>query len=84
MCFYNSCQARNNILQVLGPRMMKNRKAFDIRKIQFIYNIIHLVINVYVFQTIGKHAWFAGYSWRCQAADQSTHGTPLIVSFDSN
>lgn len=58
---------------------MKNRKAFNIGKIQLVYNTLHLLINVCLFTAASMYAWFAGYSYRCQPVDFSNHGTPSRV-----
>lgn len=68
------------VFKIYGPRIMQNRKAFLIEKIQLVYNTLHLMINIYLFKEAAKLTWFAGYSYRCQPADLSNYGTPLRVS----
>lgn len=67
------------IFKVLGPRIMKSRKAMNIEKIQLVHNTLHLLINAYLFKEAAGCSWFAGYSYRCQSVDFSTYGTPLKV-----
>ena len=59
---------------------MKDRRPINIEKIQLAYNAIHLLINVYIFEEAFTLAWFNGYSYRCQAADFSKTGTPMMVN----
>jgi hypothetical protein len=57
---------------------MANRKAFDARKLQLYYNIVHLAINVYLFREACS-GWLNGYSFKCQAVDFSTDDIPMRV-----
>lgn len=68
--------------KILGPRLMRDRKAFNIEKIQLAYNTVHLLINVYLFKEAAVTGWFAGYSYRCQPADFANHGTPMRVNWN--
>lgn len=62
---------------------MKNRKAFDIERIQLIYNVLHLLINVYLFKVAAVNGWLNGYSYRCQAGDLSSSGMAMRMATGS-
>jgi elongation of very long chain fatty acids protein 7 len=62
---------------------MKNRKAFDIKNIQLVYNTLHLLINFSLFALGVRSGWFNGYSFRCQACDVSEAGK-LVRIFQSD
>lgn len=68
------------IPQIIGPRLMENRKPFNVRTLQLWYNIIHLAINVYLFHEAAMTGWLTGdNSYRCQPVDFSNTGMPYRV-----
>ncbi|XP_075225871.1 uncharacterized protein LOC142327007 [Lycorma delicatula] len=36
----------------LGPRLMRNRKPFELDKVMIVYNVIQIVTNIYLFYTV--------------------------------
>lgn len=66
-----------------GPKIMKNRKPFQLRKIIIVYNFFQVLLSVKIFHDGSKYAWFLsgadGYNWRCQNVDRSPTGLPLLV-----
>lgn len=50
---------------ILGPRLMKNRKAFDINKVIIIYNIAQVIFNLYLFKLTTDYALRNIHSFRC-------------------
>uniref|UniRef100_A0A1L8DYF1 Elongation of very long chain fatty acids protein n=2 Tax=Nyssomyia neivai TaxID=330878 RepID=A0A1L8DYF1_9DIPT len=58
-------------VKVLGPRLMENRKPFQLRSILIIYNAIQVVFSCWLFYEACVAGWFAGYSLRCQPVDYS-------------
>jgi hypothetical protein len=64
---------------------MENRQPIDVKRIQLIYNALHLAINFYFFYRGAKLGWLSfdskAYSYRCQPVDFSMHGGPLEVRF---
>lgn len=69
-----------NNMQVVGPKWMANRKAYDAKGVQFIYNIIHLAINSYIFYQGSTLSYMIGFNFRCQSVDYSTDGIPLKIA----
>lgn len=68
------------IVKVIGPRIMANRKAFDVKKLQFYYNVAHLGINLFIAFESFRGGWLKGFNYRCQPASFETTGVPMSVS----
>ncbi|XP_029730210.2 elongation of very long chain fatty acids protein 7 [Aedes albopictus] len=59
------------IVKVLGPRLMENRKPFELRKVLIVYNAIQVAFSIWLFYEACVAGWTAGYSLRCQPVDYS-------------
>lgn len=68
-------------LQVLGPRIMENRKPFKMRSVIVVYNFIQVILSFYLFWEVSVVGWFNDYSWRCQPIDRSNSEMGMRVSF---
>jgi hypothetical protein len=69
------------IVQVLGPQLMKNQKPLrSAKKIQLLYNTIHLVINIFLLREAILCGWMTTYSFRCQSVDFSHSELAMRVS----
>lgn len=69
------------ISQIIGPRLMANRKPFNVRNLQLWYNIVHLLINIFLFHEASMTGWLTGEnSFRCQPVDFSNTGVPYRVA----
>lgn len=53
----------------IGPKLMRNRKAFELRKIILFYNFFQIIFNLYIFIEGGRFGWLRHYNWRCQAVE---------------
>lgn len=67
------------LLQILGPRLMENRKPFQLRGVLIVYNFIQVVFSCWLFYEACIAGWLTGYSWRCQQVDFSNSPTALRV-----
>lgn len=66
--------------QIIGPKLMENRKPLEnAKKLQFYYNLFHLLINVFLFYEACATGWLTYYSFRCQPVDFSMEGVPYRV-----
>ncbi|KAG5879389.1 hypothetical protein JTB14_016734 [Gonioctena quinquepunctata] len=45
------------IVQVLGPKLMENRKPFNIKNMLIGYNILQVVWNAYIFYKVSKYVF---------------------------
>ncbi|XP_057668511.1 elongation of very long chain fatty acids protein AAEL008004-like isoform X1 [Diorhabda carinulata] len=60
------------IVKVLGPKLMENRKPFNLKTTLIYYNFAQVVFSIWLFYQIGISGWFTGeYSFRCQPVDYS-------------
>ena len=55
----------------LGPRLMANRKAFKLERTLIFYNLIQVILSVWLVYEALDGAWLRHYSWRCQPVDKS-------------
>lgn len=60
-------------VKVAGPKLMRNRKPFDIRYLMIIYNFTMIFASLYLFYRLGIHGWFGKYNFKCQPVDYSSH-----------
>jgi elongation of very long chain fatty acids protein 7 len=63
------CAAYVYISTGLGPMVMKDRPAFELRKTIMVYNIFQVVLSAYILVEACAAGWFTGYSWVCQGVD---------------
>ena len=64
-------------VKVLGPRLMKNQKPFDLRILMIVYNFLMVIISTLLFVNIGIYGWFWKYNWKCQPVDYTKDGMPM-------
>jgi elongation of very long chain fatty acids protein 7 len=71
--------------QYLGPKLMENRRPFQLRKIIIAYNLLQILISWKIFHDGAKHGWFTkgdhAYNWQCQLINRSPSGFPLLVGY---
>lgn len=74
------------MFQVIGPKLMENRKPFEIRKLLIVYNFLQVIFNGWLFYEACVGGWLTGYSYRCQSVDYSTSywavRVKLLISFN--
>ncbi|XP_068594700.1 elongation of very long chain fatty acids protein 7a isoform X2 [Brachionichthys hirsutus] len=54
-----------------GPRMMENRKAFDLKRVLIVYNFGIVALSLYMIYEFVKSGWGMGYSFGCDLIDYS-------------
>lgn len=59
------------IVKVLGPKLMENRKPFELKNTLIVYNLFQVVLSCYLFYEAIAAGWFTKYSFRCQPVDYS-------------
>jgi elongation of very long chain fatty acids protein 7 len=52
-------------VKVLGPKLMKDRKPFELKQILMIYNLFQVMLSSYLFYK-GFMIWVFEYNWRCE------------------
>lgn len=68
------CLAYILFSKFLGPHLMKNREPFQIRSLILFYNVVTVILNMYIFVNFARLGWFTGYSIKCQEFDESERG----------
>ncbi|XP_012720266.2 elongation of very long chain fatty acids protein 1 [Fundulus heteroclitus] len=55
----------------LGPRIMANRKAFQLKEPMIVYNFLLVALSVYIVYEFLMSGWATTYTWRCDPIDTS-------------
>ncbi|KAL6459142.1 hypothetical protein MHYP_G00326140 [Metynnis hypsauchen] len=55
----------------LGPRLMENRKSFDLKRVLVVYNFSVVVLSLYMSYEFVMSGWGTGYSFGCDLVDYS-------------
>nr|QMX41530.1 very long chain fatty acid elongation protein ELO5 [Dioryctria abietella] len=58
-------------VKVLGPKLMENRKPFELKKVLIWYNLFQVLFSIWLFRESLASGWFSTYSFRCQPVDYS-------------
>lgn len=64
----------------LGPKLMENRKPFDLKKVMITYNFFIVLFSVYLCYEFVMSGWGTGYSLRCEIVDYSWSPTALRMA----
>lgn len=73
------CASYIYFVKSLGPKLMRDRKPFELKLPIIIYNIVQVVFSIYVVYKGLVHAWLYRYSLTCQPIDYSDDPDELIV-----
>ncbi|XP_074056075.1 very long chain fatty acid elongase 7 [Macrotis lagotis] len=61
----------------LGPKLMKNRHPFDLKKFMIVYNFLIVLFSLYMCYEFIMSGWGVGYSYQCDIVDYSR--SPLAL-----
>nr|CAD7442954.1 unnamed protein product [Timema bartmani] len=75
------CLAYAYFAKVLGPRLMENRKPFNLRNVLIVYNFLQTIFSSWIFYEYLASGWAGHYSFRCQPVDYSNNPMALRVQF---
>uniref|UniRef100_A0A336MLV6 Elongation of very long chain fatty acids protein n=1 Tax=Culicoides sonorensis TaxID=179676 RepID=A0A336MLV6_CULSO len=67
--------------KTLAPKLMANRKPFDLRNILIVYNLFQTVFSIWIFYEYLQSGWWGHYSFKCQPVDYSNDPMALRVQF---
>ncbi|XP_065721852.2 very long chain fatty acid elongase 7 isoform X1 [Drosophila suzukii] len=59
------------IVKVLGPKLMENRKPFELRKVLIVYNAAQVIFSAWLFYESCIGGWLNGYNLRCEPVNYS-------------
>ncbi|XP_043282339.1 elongation of very long chain fatty acids protein AAEL008004-like isoform X1 [Venturia canescens] len=66
------CLAYVYVVKVLGPKLMENRKPFQLREVLIAYNLFQVMFSAWIFWELAMSGWITGdYSLKCQPIDKS-------------
>ena len=66
--------------RVLGPMFMKNRPAYDIKKIMMVYNISQTLLSLHIWFVAASFYFTGKYSLICQPVDYSESKVYILIS----
>lgn len=55
----------------LGPRLMANKKPFDLKPLLVIYNFSLVALSAFIVYEFLMSGWLTGYTWKCDPVDTS-------------
>lgn len=64
----------------LGPKLMENRKPFNLRDVLIVYNFIQTIFSAWIFYEYLMSGWWGSYSFRCQPVDYSSNPMALRMA----
>ncbi|KAG5318223.1 ELVL1 protein, partial [Pseudoatta argentina] len=67
-------------VKVLGPKMMENRKPFDLRRVMTWYNLFQVIFSTWLFNESLVTGWGGRYSFKCQPVDYSNDPFALRIA----
>lgn len=65
---------------VIGPKLMENRKPFDLRNVLIYYNLAQTLFSAWIFYEYLMSGWWGSYSFRCQPVDYTHSPMGLRVT----
>lgn len=66
--------------KTLAPKIMANRKPFDLRNVLVVYNLIQTVFSIWIFYEYLQSGWWGHYSFKCQPVDYSNNPKALRMA----
>ncbi|XP_053602710.1 very long chain fatty acid elongase AAEL008004-like [Plodia interpunctella] len=63
--------------KVLGPKIMENRKPFQMRGVLIVYNLAQTLFSSWIFYEYMMSGWWGHYNFTCQPVDYSR--SPLAM-----
>uniref|UniRef100_A0AAV2L2I7 Elongation of very long chain fatty acids protein 1 n=1 Tax=Knipowitschia caucasica TaxID=637954 RepID=A0AAV2L2I7_KNICA len=55
----------------LGPRIMANRKPFQLKEAMIVYNFVLVALSIYIVYEFLMSGWATTFTWRCDPIDTS-------------
>ncbi|XP_020862920.1 very long chain fatty acid elongase 7 isoform X1 [Phascolarctos cinereus] len=65
----------------LGPKIMENRKPFDLKRLMITYNFLIVLFSLYMCYEFIMSGWGVGYSYRCDIVDYSRSPIALRMAW---
>nr|XP_023015102.1 elongation of very long chain fatty acids protein AAEL008004-like [Leptinotarsa decemlineata] len=71
------CLSYVYIVKVLGPKLMENRKPYELKTVLIVYNFFQVLFSSWLFYESCVAGWLNHYSFKCQPVDYSRN--PLAM-----
>ncbi|XP_076686841.1 very long chain fatty acid elongase AAEL008004 isoform X4 [Andrena cerasifolii] len=71
------CLAYVYVVKVLGPKIMENRKPFQLKNALVVYNMLQMLFSAWLFYECLMGGWWGQYSFRCQPVDYTDNPTAI-------
>ncbi|XP_029167341.1 elongation of very long chain fatty acids protein AAEL008004-like isoform X2 [Nylanderia fulva] len=70
-------------VKTLGPKLMENRKPFQLKNTLVVYNLFQVIFSAWLFYECLMGGWWDQYSFRCQPVDYSNSPTAIRMVYAS-
>ncbi|KAF5287807.1 hypothetical protein FQR65_LT12175 [Abscondita terminalis] len=74
------CLSYAYFVKVIGPKIMENRKPFNLKNILIVYNLAQVLFSTWLFYESLMAGWLTHYSFRCQPVDYSNSPIALRMA----
>ncbi|XP_049844736.1 elongation of very long chain fatty acids protein-like [Schistocerca gregaria] len=74
------CVSYAYIAKVVGPRLMRDRKAMQLKVPLVLYNLAQVFFSMWLFYELLMGGWWNRYSFRCQPVDYSNDPVALRMA----
>nr|CAD7455119.1 unnamed protein product [Timema tahoe] len=71
------CLSYVYLTKVAGPKLMENRKPFELRNVLIAYNLFQVIFSSWLFYECLMGGWWGQYSFQCQPVDKSNSPTAI-------
>nr|CAD7443771.1 unnamed protein product [Timema bartmani] len=73
------CLSYVYLTKVAGPKLMENRKPFELRNVLIAYNLFQVIFSSWLFYECLMGGWWGQYSFQCQPVDKSNSPTAIRI-----
>uniref|UniRef100_A0ABD2WGF7 Elongation of very long chain fatty acids protein n=1 Tax=Trichogramma kaykai TaxID=54128 RepID=A0ABD2WGF7_9HYME len=73
------CLSYVYLVKVLGPKLMENRKPFQLKNVLIAYNLFQVIFSAWLFYECLMGGWWRKYSFRCQPVDYSDSPSAIRI-----
>nr|CAD7255919.1 unnamed protein product [Timema shepardi] len=71
------CLSYVYLTKFAGPKLMENRKPFELRNVLIAYNLFQVIFSSWLFYECLMGGWWGQYSFQCQPVDNSNSPTAI-------
>ncbi|KOC68911.1 Elongation of very long chain fatty acids protein [Habropoda laboriosa] len=73
------CMGYIYAVKVLGPKLMENRKPFQLKNALIYYNMFQMLFSTWLFYECLMGGWWGQYNFRCQPVDYSNNQVAMRI-----